>query len=149
MNIIDFFQFCVKIMIFGTKIQFFVQLSKFFNFFDILNSKSSVKLALKNHFFFKFFLKLNFGTKNEGLIDPSFFWYLAFLPINRNFVESAEFLCLLFFLSILCSIFSLFPFAEAKAVIEGPAEKYIKKGSSLKLVCRFENVTQHPQTVFW
>jgi len=38
---------------------------------------------------------------------------------------------------------------EAKAVIEGPAEKYIKKGSSLKLVCRFENVTQHPQTVFW
>lgn len=38
---------------------------------------------------------------------------------------------------------------EAKAVIEGPDEKYIKAGSSLKLVCRFENVTQHPETVFW
>lgn len=43
-----------------------------------------------------------------------------------------------------------FPFfSEAKAVIEGPDEKYIKAGSNLKLVCRFENVTQHPETVFW
>ena len=44
---------------------------------------------------------------------------------------------------------SFFFFSEAKAVIEGPDEKYIKAGSSLKLVCRFENVTQHPETVFW
>lgn len=38
---------------------------------------------------------------------------------------------------------------EAKALILGPDEKYIKAGSSLKLVCRFENVTQTPETVFW
>lgn len=38
---------------------------------------------------------------------------------------------------------------EAKAIIEGPDEKYIKAGSKLKLVCRFHNVTQHPETVFW
>ena len=44
---------------------------------------------------------------------------------------------------------SLFLFSEAKAVIVGPDEKYIKAGSSLKLVCRFENVTQTPETVFW
>ena len=51
--------------------------------------------------------------------------------------------------SFLLTLSLFFLFSEAKAVIEGPDEKYIKAGSSLKLVCRFENVTQHPETVFW
>jgi hypothetical protein len=39
--------------------------------------------------------------------------------------------------------------AEAKAIIEGPSEKYIKAGSRLQLVCIFHNLTEVPQTVFW
>ena len=51
---------------------------------------------------------------------------------------------------VLCNLFYiLFCISEAKALILGPDEKYIKAGSSLKLVCRFENVTQTPETVFW
>ena len=43
----------------------------------------------------------------------------------------------------------VFKLSEAKAMIVGPDEKYIKAGSSLQIVCRFENVTQTPETVFW
>ena len=61
--------------------------------------------------------------------------------INKIYkiVEKQSILRLMYFL----------PFSEAKAVIQGPDEKYIKAGSSLKLICRFENVTQQPETVFW
>ena len=49
----------------------------------------------------------------------------------------------------LCVVKYVFKLAEAKAMIVGPDEKYIKAGSSLQIVCRFENVTQTPETVFW
>ena len=38
---------------------------------------------------------------------------------------------------------------EAKAVIEGPSEMYIKAGSKLKLFCRYYNITERPTAVFW
>ena len=38
---------------------------------------------------------------------------------------------------------------EAKAVIEGPSEIYIKAGSKLKLFCRYYNITERPSAVFW
>ena len=38
---------------------------------------------------------------------------------------------------------------EAKAVIDGPPEMYIKVGSKLKLFCRYHNITERPSAVFW
>ena len=39
--------------------------------------------------------------------------------------------------------------SEAKAVIDGPSEMYIKAGSKLKLFCRYYNLTERPTAVFW
>lgn len=42
-----------------------------------------------------------------------------------------------------------FLFAEARAEISGPAEKYLKPGSGLKLQCTVLQSTEPPVYVFW
>ena len=48
---------------------------------------------------------------------------------------------------LICPFFLFFP--EARARIVGPRERYIKLGSTLKLVCNFEDITRPPSIVFW
>ena len=42
-----------------------------------------------------------------------------------------------------------FVFAEARADISGPSEKFLKLGSSLKLTCTLVQSTEPPIYVFW
>ena len=43
----------------------------------------------------------------------------------------------------------MFCVAEARCAIEGPAEKFVRSGSQLRLSCHIEQATTEPEYMFW
>lgn len=39
--------------------------------------------------------------------------------------------------------------AEARCVIEGPSEKFVRAGSQLRLACHIDQCTSQPEFMFW
>ena len=89
--------------------------------------------------------------KNEAFLDrgeeattnPK--WKFRDAPTNFSHISELlapmRFFSPFFSLSLSCK--------EAKAIIEGPREKYMKVGSTLRLYCGFHNLTEQPEIIFW